>query len=204
MPLFRRSSSRDEDGRWIVFGLGNPGERYARTRHNAGVMVLEQLLARSGSRLKSHKSGALIAETSLGGEPILLARSTGYMNESGRPLGQLARFYKVPPEHVIVVHDELDIPFGQVRVKVNGGTAGHNGLKSVGNHLASKGFVRVRVGISRPPVRLDPVDYVLQNFSASERGRLEDTLDRAADAVERILEVGAERAMNEFNTRDAQ
>src|SRR3712207_5991106 len=131
MAFFRRSSS-DEDGRWIVFGLGNPGERYSKTRHNAGVLVVDRLLARTGTRFKSHKSGALVAEGSLGGERVVLARSTGYMNESGRSLGQLLRFYKTDPENVVVVHDELDIPFGEVRVKVGGGTAGHNGLKSVG------------------------------------------------------------------------
>lgn len=201
MPLFRRSSS-DEDGRWIVFGLGNPGDRYARTRHNAGVMVAEQLLERAGNRFKSHKSGALVAETSLGGERVVLARSTGYMNESGRSLGQLVRFYKTPPERVIVLHDELDIPFGEVRIKVGGGTAGHNGLRSVGDHLASKGFVRVRIGISRPRAALDAADYVLQNFSGYERAQLPDIVERAADAAERVLEVGAERAMNEFNTKN--
>lgn len=201
MAFFRRSSS-DEGGRWIVFGLGNPGDRYARTRHNAGSLVLDQLLARTGSKLKSHKSGALVAETSLGGESVVLARSAGYMNESGRPLGQLVRFYKTPPEQVIVVHDELDIPFGEVRVKVGGGTAGHNGLKSVGNHLASKEFVRVRVGISRPADGLDATDYVLQNFSGAERNELVDIVERAAEAVERVLEVGTERAMNEFNTKN--
>lgn len=200
MAFFRRSSS-EEDGRRIVFGLGNPGDRYARTRHNAGVLVIDQLLARTGSRFKSHKSGALVAEASLGGERVALARSTGFMNESGRPLGQLLRFYKAVPEQVIVVHDELDIPFGEVRIKVGGGTAGHNGLKSVGNHLSSKEFARVRIGISRPSGRLDAADYVLQNFSGSERTQLDDIIERGADAVERILEVGTERAMNEFNTR---
>lgn len=200
MAIFRRSSSEDE-GRWIVFGLGNPGDRYSRTRHNAGVGVVEQLLDRTGTKFKSHKSGALVAEASLAGERVVLARSTGYMNESGRPLGQLVRFYKTPPERVVVVHDELDIPFGEVRVKVRGGTAGHNGLKSIGNHLASKDFVRIRVGISRPSGRLEAADYVLQNFSGSERSRLPDVIERAADAVERVLEVGTEKAMNEFNTR---
>ena len=200
MPFFRRGSS-DEDGRWIVFGLGNPGDRSARTRHNAGAVVVDELLARTGTKLKSHKSGALVAEGSLAGERVVLARSTGYMNESGRPLGQLVRFYKTSPEQVIVVHDELDIPFGEVRVKIGGGTAGHNGLKSVGNHLASKDFVRVRVGISRPTGHLDAADYVLQSFSGSERSRLGEIVERAADAVERTLEAGIERAMNEFNAR---
>ncbi|MDP9069382.1 MAG: aminoacyl-tRNA hydrolase [Actinomycetota bacterium] len=200
MPLFRRSPDQ-EGGRWIVLGLGNPGERYTQTRHNAGVLVIQELLSRTSSSLKSHKSGALVAETLLAGERVVLARSTGYMNESGRPLGQLARFYKTPVERVIVVHDELDIVFGEVRVKLGGGTAGHNGLKSVAAHLGSKEFVRVRVGISRPSGRLDPVDYVLQNFSGAERKELPDIVGRAADAVERVLQAGTERAMNEFNTR---
>ncbi len=200
MSLFRRSSSEAGD-RWIVLGLGNPGERYARTRHNAGVLVVDELLQRTSSRLKSHKSGALIAEVTVSGERAVLARSTGYMNESGRPLGQLARFYRTPVERVIVVHDELDIAFGDVRVKVGGGTAGHNGLKSVANHLSSKDFIRVRIGISRPHGALDAVDYVLQSFSGAERRELPDIVGRGADAVERVLEAGAERAMNEYNTR---
>lgn len=199
MSLFRRSSSEDE-GRWIVFGLGNPGDRYAKTRHNAGVGVVEELLGRTSSSFKRHKSGALTAETMLGGEKVVLARSTGYMNDSGRPLGQLVRFYKTPLDKVIVVHDELDIPFGEVRVKLGGGTAGHNGLKSVGNHLG-KDFPRVRVGVSRPHGALDAADYVLQGFTGSERKDLPEIIERAADAVERIIEAGPERAMNEFNTR---
>ena len=200
MSLFRRSSAEDE-GRWIVFGLGNPGDRYSKTRHNTGVGVVEELLGRTSTKFKSHKSGALVAEANLGGEKVVLARSTGYMNESGRPLGQLVRFYKTPLDRVIVVHDELDIPFGEVRVKLGGGTAGHNGLKSVGNHLSSKDFARVRVGISRPAGALDGADYVLQTFSGAERKELPEIVERAADAVERIIEAGAERAMNEFNTR---
>ena len=200
MPLFRRSSP-DESERWIVLGLGNPGERYARTRHNVGVMTLAVLLDRTSSKLKSHKSGMLIAEVNLEGSPVVMARSTSYMNETGRPLGQLARFFKTPPERIAVVHDELDIPFGEVRVKVGGGTAGHNGLRSVGNHLSTKEFPRVRIGISRPTGRLDAADYVLQDFSGAERRELPDITERAADAVERLISEGAERAMNEFNTR---
>ena len=200
MPLFRRSSS-EEGGRWLVVGLGNPGERYARTRHNVGVMVLAELLERTSSKLKSHKSGMLIAQVNLAGNPLVLARSTSYMNETGRPLGQLARFYKTPADQIVIVHDELDIPFGEVRVKVGGGTAGHNGLKSVGNHLSTKDFPRVRVGISRPTGRLEAADYVLQEFSGAERKELPEIIDRAADAVERVVTEGTERAMNEFNTR---
>lgn len=201
MPLFRRSSNDEDGGRWIVIGLGNPGPRYERTRHNAGVLVIEELLARTSTTFKRHKSGMLVGETTLAGESVALTRSTGFMNETGRPLGQLVRFYKTPVERVIVVHDELDIPFGEVRVKFGGGTAGHNGLKSVGNHLASKDFPRVRVGISRPHGALSGADYVLQNFAGAERKDLPEIVSRAADAVERLVEAGPERAMNEFNTR---
>lgn len=200
MSLFRRRPD-DVEARWIVIGLGNPGDRYERTRHNAGVLVVEELLKRTSSTFKRHKSGMLVAETMLCGERVALTRSTGYMNETGRPLGQLVRFYKTPVDQIVVVHDELDVPFGDVRVKVGGGTAGHNGLKSVGNHLSSKDFIRVRVGISRPHGALDAADYVLQNFPGSDRKDLPEIVGRAADAVERILEAGTERAMNEFNAR---
>lgn len=197
MSLFRKSAS---DGRWLVIGLGNPGERYAATRHNAGAMVIDEVAQRLGTKLKSHRSGCLVAEGLLSGEKLVAARPTSYMNESGRPVRQLAAFYKTPPGKVIVVHDELDIPFGDIRVKEGGGTAGHNGLKSVAAHLGTKDFSRIRFGIGRPRGG-DAVDYVLQRFSGSERKDLPDLLTRAVDVVERILEQGTERAMNEFNTR---
>lgn len=201
MGFLRRS--RDAGGeRWIVYGLGNPGEKYARTRHNAGVLVVDELLARTGASFTRHKSGTFIADVTIGEEKAVLARAvTAYMNLSGRPLRDLAHFYKVPPEKTVVVHDELDIPFGEVRVKVGGGTAGHNGLKSVAQHLGTKDFVRVRVGISRPRGDRDPVAWVLESFSAAERERVPEIVSSAADAVERIIEQGAERAMNEFNIR---
>lgn len=200
MRLFRRSAPGGDAERWIVVGLGNPGERYAGTRHNAGAMALRVLLERIGGSLKSHKSGCLMAEGSLAGERVVLARSTSFMNESGRPVAALARWYKTPVDRLLVIHDELDIPFGDVRVKQGGGTAGHNGLKSVAAHLG-KDFVRVRVGIGRSRGRQDSVDYVLSDFSKAEREELPFVTDRAADAVERVLETGTERAMNEFNTR---
>ena len=198
MSLFRR---RSEDGeRWIVAGLGNPGERYAGTRHNAGALVVERLAERADANFKRHKSGCLVAETDIAGHRVVLARPMSYMNESGRPLRELAAFYKVPPERVVVVHDELDIPFGEVRIKHGGGTAGHNGLGSIVNHLKSRDFVRVRVGISRPS-GAGATDHVLDRFSSSERKQWPDIRERATDAVERLLEVGVERAMNEVNTR---
>ena len=200
MRLFRRSVSED-DGRWIIVGLGNPGSRYESTRHNLGAMALEVLLERSGEKLRSHKSGCLIAETVLAGKRSVLARPTSYMNESGRPVGQLMRWYKADPEQLIVLHDEIDIPFEEVRVKSGGGTAGHNGLKSIVSHLGTQDFARVRIGASRPPGRRGAANHVLQDFSAAERKVLPDVLERAADAVELILEHGVERAMNEVNTK---
>lgn len=197
MSLFRRGAP--EQDRWLVVGLGNPGDRYVRTRHNAGVMVIELMADRLGSSLKSHRSGCLIAEGTIAGERVIVARPTTYMNESGRPVRQLAGFYKVPVERVIVVHDELDIPFGEVRIKSGGGTAGHNGLRSVANHLSSKDFLRIRVGIGRP--RGDAVDHVLDRFSSAERAELPGILGHAADAAERIIEVGPDRAMTEVNAR---
>lgn len=198
MRLFKRTSDEGAD-RTIVAGLGNPGERYAKTRHNAGAMVVHELLERSGARLKSHKSGCMIAEVTIEGERVVLARPMSYMNESGRPLRDLAKWYKLGPDDLIVVHDEIDIPFGEVRIKLGGGTAGHNGLASIVNHLSTKEFTRVRVGVGRP--RGQGVDHVLGEFSGAQRKELPDLVSRGADAVERILEVGAERAMNEINTR---
>jgi peptidyl-tRNA hydrolase, PTH1 family len=199
MRWLRRSHVEDDD-RWLVAGLGNPGERYATTRHNVGILVLDVLLRRTGASLRRHKSGCLIAEEALAGRKVILTRTLSYMNESGRPLRDLARFYKIPVEAMIVVHDELDIPFGSVRVKVDGGTAGHNGLRSLESHFRSRDYTRVRVGIGRPSGRSDATGHVLDAFSSSERRVLEDVLERAADAVERILEIGPDRAMNEVNT----
>ena len=204
MSLFRRSHKEgdgDAEARFVVVGLGNPGPRYETTRHNLGVMVLGILVERNGTRLKSHKSGCLVGDAHLGGKSVVLARPTSYMNESGRPAGQLARFYKAVPESVLVVHDELDIPFGDVRVKFGGGVAGHNGLKSVAAHLRTKDFPRIRVGVSRPPGRQDAADYVLSNFSSAERKELPEILERAADAVEQVVTEGVERAMNTVNAR---
>jgi peptidyl-tRNA hydrolase, PTH1 family len=200
MPLFRRSRD-DSDERLVVAGLGNPGERYANTRHNAGALVIEELLERANAKLKSHKSGTLVAEIVLAQHKVTLARTTSYMNESGRSLGQLTRFYKVEPSRLIVVHDEIDIPFSEIRIKMGGGTAGHNGLKSIVNHLGTKDFIRVRLGVGRPRGSREAVDHVLDGFSSAERKELPFLIGRGADAVERIVEVGLERAMNEVNTR---
>lgn len=201
MHLRRRRSGDEAADRWVVVGLGNPGDRYARTRHNAGYLVIDRLLDQTASSLKRHKSGCLVAEVRLAGQKAVLVRTATYMNESGRTLRALMDFYKTDASSLVVVHDELDIPFGDVRVKSGGGTAGHNGLKSISNHLGTKEFLRVRVGIGRPPGGMESADYVLTELSPAQRRELPDVVGRAADAVERIIEVGPERAMNEFNTR---
>ena len=184
-------------------GLGNPGTRYEKTRHNVGVLVIEELLARNNSSLKRHKSGCALAEVIWGANRVVLARPMSFMNESGRPVRELVRWYKAGADRLIVVHDEIDIPFAELRIKLGGGTAGHNGLNSVASHLGTRDFARVRVGVSRPRGHQDPADYVLSEFSSSERKQLGELVSRGADAIERIVEIGVDRAMNEVNTRSA-
>jgi PTH1 family peptidyl-tRNA hydrolase len=188
-----------DTGRRLVVGLGNPGARYAATRHNAGALVLQLLSERLGVRFKAHKSRCEIAETRLAGQPVVLARPLSYMNESGGPIVGAARFFKVPVEDIVVVHDELDLPFGALRMKRGGGDGGHNGLRSTTASLGSKEYLRLRFGIGRPPGRQDPADYVLREFAAVERKELPFLLDRAADAVEALVGQGLEAAQNEFN-----
>jgi PTH1 family peptidyl-tRNA hydrolase len=190
---------RDRDERSLVVGLGNPGPRYAATRHNAGAMVLDLLAARMGGRFKAHRSGSEIVEGRLGGVPVVLAKPTSFMNLSGGPIVNAARFFKIPVEQVVVVHDELDLPFGSLRLKRGGGDGGHNGLRSATASLGSKEYLRVRFGIGRPPGRQDPADYVLREFSGAERKDLAFLVDRAADAVETVLFRGLDAAQNEYN-----
>ncbi|MBF4768308.1 aminoacyl-tRNA hydrolase [Nocardioides agariphilus] len=190
---------------WLVVGLGNPGPTYAGHRHNIGYLVLDVLAERMGSSLRAHKSGrAEVVEGRLGPigtdtPRVVLARARSYMNETGGPVSALAKFYKVPPERVIAIHDELDIPFGALRLKLGGGDNGHNGLRSMRSSLATGDFYRVRVGIGRPPGRQDPADYVLSNFSSAERKELDINLVEAADAVESLITDGLERTQQRFN-----
>jgi PTH1 family peptidyl-tRNA hydrolase len=168
-----------------------------------GYLVVDELARRMGGGLRAHKSGradVLEGRLALGGPRLVLGRGRCYMNESGGPVGALAAFYKVPPDRVVVVHDELDLPFGGLRVKRGGGEGGHNGLKSTSAALGSKDYLRVRFGIGRPPGRQDPADYVLREFAAAERKELAFLLDRAADAVETLLAKSLEAAQNEFNS----
>ena len=181
----------------LVVGLGNPGPRYETTRHNVGFMVADILAARLGTGFKVHKkSGAEVATGRLGGRSVVLAKPRVYMNESGRQVGPLANFYSVAPADVIVIHDELDIDFGRIRLKLGGGEGGHNGLRSVASALSSKDFHRVRIGIGRPPGRKDPAAYVLENFSSAERTEVPTILEQAADATELLIRDGLEPAQN--------
>jgi PTH1 family peptidyl-tRNA hydrolase len=184
----------------LVVGLGNPGPRYERTRHNAGCLVVDLLAARAGGSFRAHKNRADILDTRLSGVPVVLAKPRSFMNESGGPVVSVAQFYKVAAEQIVVVHDELDLPFGSLRLKQGGGDGGHNGLRSLTAALGSKEYLRVRFGIGRPPGRQDPADFVLREFSSAERRDLGVLVERAADAVEYLLANGLEAAQNEFNT----
>ena len=185
--------------RWLIAGLGNPGPQYAGHRHNAGFMVAEVLAARMGVTLRRDRSGAAVATGLLAGVPVTLARPLTFMNLSGRPVAALRAFYKIPPERVLILHDELDLPFGQVRAKFGGGEGGHNGLRSMSQSLGTKDYARTRFGIGRPPGRQDPADFVLSDFSSVQRKELDFLIDRAADIAEAIMTNGVEWAQNQFH-----
>jgi PTH1 family peptidyl-tRNA hydrolase len=185
---------------WLVVGLGNPGPAYAGNRHNVGFLVADLLAARMGGRFKSHKSRADIVEGRLAGERVVLAKPRTYMNDSGGPVASLRDFYKVPLDRVVVVHDELDLPYAGLRLKLGGGDNGHNGLKSIRSALGSGEFHRVRLGIGRPPGRMDAAVFVLRDFGTAERKELDLIVDRAADAVEALVTDGLEKAQNTYNT----
>jgi PTH1 family peptidyl-tRNA hydrolase len=181
----------------LVVGLGNPGENYARTRHNLGFMVADLLAARMGAKFKAHKrSGTEVVTGRLAGQSVVLAKPRCFMNESGRQVGPLAKFYSVPPADIIVIHDELDLEFGCIRLKLGGGEGGHNGVRSVASALGTKDFQRVRIGIGRPPGRKDPAAFVLENFTAAERADVPTICEQAADATELLIELGLEPAQN--------
>ena len=187
---------------YLVVGLGNPGPAYRGNRHNVGFMVLDLLAGRVGGRFKAHKGRADVVEARLGPPPaprVVLAKPKAYMNESGGPVASLRDFFKVAPEQLIVVHDELDLPYGTLRLKQGGGDNGHNGLRSITKSVGSREYLRVRFGIGRPPGRMDPADYVLRDFSAAERKDLDFEVDRAADAVEALVRDGLEAAQNRHN-----
>jgi len=180
----------------IVVGLGNPGRQYERTRHNVGFQVLDILAERYGVVFAPHKFQCLAAQVRVGVEKALLVKPLTYMNLSGQAVAPLVRFYKVPLEDLLVVYDDMDLPLGALRMRPKGGAGGHKGMKSVIQHLGSQDFPRLRVGIGRPPGRMDPVDYVLSRFSAQEEEVMQIVRERAADAIEKWLREGIEAAMN--------
>jgi PTH1 family peptidyl-tRNA hydrolase len=191
-----------DDAPWLVAGLGNPGKEFAGNRHNAGFMVADLLASRVGARFgRSKRVHAEVAEGRLGfgGPKLVLVKPLTYMNLSGSPVVALAQFFKVPVSNVIAVHDELDVPFGEVRAKRGGGEGGHNGLRSMSKSLSSKDYARVRFGVGRPPGRQDPADYVLSDFSGAERKELDFLVDRAADVVEAVVLEGVEWAQNKYH-----
>lgn len=194
------AAARDA-GPWLVVGLGNPGVQYAGNRHNVGQLVLDELAARSGVAFRTHKSRAVVVQTRLGvgpggrpGPAAVLAKPTTYMNVSGGPVGALARFFSVEPSLLVAVHDELDVPFGEIRLKRGGGEGGHNGLRDISRAVGTKDYLRLRVGIGRPPGRMDPADWVLRDFAAAERTELAIVVVEAADAVEMLVHDGLEAA----------
>ncbi|RAM36608.1 aminoacyl-tRNA hydrolase [Arthrobacter globiformis] len=187
---------------WLIVGLGNPGPEYSGNRHNVGQMVLDGLAGRIGGKFKAHKARALVLEGRLGigGPQVVLAKPGTYMNVSGGPVSALARFYDVEPSRVVAVHDEIDIPFNTVKLKIGGGEGGHNGLRDISRALATKDYLRVRVGVGRPPGRMDTADYVLRDFGTAEKKELPFLLDDAADAVELLVREGLMAAQQQFHS----
>jgi PTH1 family peptidyl-tRNA hydrolase len=204
--LLHRARETEPGEVWLVVGLGNPGPTYAGHRHNVGYLVADELAHRLGAGFRAHKSGRAevvegrLAPPGTDGPRVVLARARTYMNESGGAVKQLATFYKVAPERIVVVHDELDLPFDTMRVKLGGGDNGHNGLRSLRNALGTGDFYRVRIGIGRPPGRQDVADFVLSDYSAAERKLVPLQVVTAADAVESLLAEGLERTQARFNS----
>jgi PTH1 family peptidyl-tRNA hydrolase len=186
-------------GPGLVVGLGNPGPKYADTRHNVGFAVVDRLAARAGERFKAHRGVADVAEGRLAGVRAVLAKPRSYMNVSGGPVTSVLRYYGVPVSALIVVHDDLDLGFGTIRLKRGGGEGGHNGLRSISQSTGTRDYLRARFGIGRPPGRQDPADYVLRRFSAAERTEVDLAVELCADAIEALLTDGLEPAQNRFH-----
>jgi PTH1 family peptidyl-tRNA hydrolase len=185
---------------FLVLGLGNPGRKYASTRHNVGFLAIERLAERWSAPADKKHLGALVGKALIASQSATLAMPQSFMNLSGQPAASLKGYFKVQNETIVVIHDDLDIPFGDVRVKVGGGHGGHNGLRDL-NKCIGADYTRIRVGVSRPPEGWDTADYVLGKWSTDEANRLADVVDDAADAAEAVLRDGVMAAMNHFNTR---
>jgi PTH1 family peptidyl-tRNA hydrolase len=191
-----------DDNQWLVVGLGNPGPGYAGNRHNVGQMALAELADRASAPFRTHRTNSSVAEgrTAPGGPRFILAKPASFMNLSGGPVAALLRFYKLEPDRLIVVHDELDIPFDTLKLKNGGGHGGHNGIRDIAAALGTGDFTRVRIGVGRPPGRQSAADYVLKDFSGEERKVLPNLLADAADAVELVASEGLSAAQLRFHT----
>lgn len=185
----------------VVVGLGNPGKQYTHTKHNVGFLTLDAVGARVGIEIKKNKFQSLSGEAVIEGKKVLLLKPQTYMNRSGEAVSSACDFYKVPPENIIVVHDEMDLALGRIMIKPSGGSAGNNGIKSIIAHLGTKDFIRVRIGIGKPRGESDGANHVLSNFSKSERKMVEDSIKTASDAIIDIIGGGPEKAMNKYNVR---
>jgi PTH1 family peptidyl-tRNA hydrolase len=182
----------------LVVGLGNPGTRYTRTRHNVGFLVVERLAARVGVYVEKKLYGALVGDGSVAGTKVMFAMPQQFMNLSGQPVASVMGFYKIPKTELVVIHDDMDLPFGRLRVRVGGGHGGHNGIRDIQQKVGAD-FVRVRVGVGRPPEQMDPADWVLSPWSPTESAALDPILDTAADAVESVVRDGVTKTMNVYN-----
>jgi PTH1 family peptidyl-tRNA hydrolase len=203
-PLRRGARTAERTGTpadLLVVGLGNPGAEFAGTKHNVGADVVDLLARRHGARLRKSKERALVDEVRVDGKRLALAVPTTYMNDSGQAVAPLARRFGVAPDHIVIVHDELDLEPAVLRIKVGGGLAGHNGLRSIKQHLHDDGFVRVRIGVGKPRTKEQGADHVLSRFGKRTREEMAVTIEEAADAVETILSSGVDAAMNEYNGR---
>jgi len=183
----------------LIVGLGNPGARYARNRHNVGFHCLQRLASVHGLEFSRRRKRACVAIGAIAGKRVVLAMPQTFMNESGRSVAPLVRFFKLPLQRLLVVYDDLDLPVGTIRLRVKGGSGGHRGMQSIIQHLGSQTFPRLRIGIGRPPGQMDPADYVLQDFSLEEQPVVEDALECAVSAVQTWLEEGIEQAMGRYN-----
>jgi PTH1 family peptidyl-tRNA hydrolase len=196
--MHRPSSHSKDTQRTLIVGLGNPGRKYARHRHNVGFMTVSRLAKRHGLAFKRQKGKAKVAEGTVAGQRVILVKPQTFMNLSGESVARLVRFFKIPPQRVLVVYDDLDLPLARLRLRPGGGSGGHKGLKSVIERLGTQDFPRLRLGIGRP-LHGDPIDYVLQDFSTEERIEFERVLDRAVEAIEYWLIHGIDASMNVFN-----
>ena len=185
---------------WIVAGLGNPGDKYENTRHNAGFLVVDELARRGGFSVRKVKHKALTETAVIGGQGVLVMKPTTYMNLSGEAVGDAARFYKIPPERVLIISDDTDLPVGKLRIRKSGSAGGHNGLKSIIQHLGGDGFPRLKVGVGgKPHPDYDMADWVLGKLQGEDKKVFDEAVKKAADAIECLLKEGPDKAMNKFN-----